>query len=98
MGVAIENNTLTHEQVTAVIDGKRVLGHPPRDSGGANSFATYETMEEWEASAEEDFLAAHELLMRGLVDETGRYRSGGVGIFQGEELVHMTPPLIVCPS
>ena len=55
-------------------------------------------MEEWEASAEEDFLAAHELLMRGLVDETGRYRSGGVGIFQGEELVHMTPPLIVCPS
>jgi Fic family protein len=49
-------------------------------------------MEDWDASVEEDLLAAHELLMRGLVDETGRYRSGGVGIFRGEQLVHMAPP------
>ena len=90
--LAIENNTLTIEQVTAVIEGKRVLGHPREIQEVRNAFATYEAMEHWDASVEEDLLAAHELLMRGLVDETGRYRSGGVGIFGGEQLVYMAPP------
>jgi Fic family protein len=90
--LAIENNTLTLEQVTAVIEGKRVLGHPREIQEVRNAFATYEAMEDWNASVEEDLLAAHELLMRGLVDETGRYRSGGVAIFRGEQLVHMAPP------
>jgi len=90
--LAIENNTLTLEQVTAVIEGKQVLGHPREIQEVRNAFATYEAMEDWDASVEEDLLAAHELLMRGLVDETGRYRSGGVGIFRGQQLVHMAPP------
>jgi Fic family protein len=90
--LAIENNTLTLEQVTAVIEGKRVLGHPREIQEVRNAFATYDAMEEWNVSVEEDLLAAHELLMRGLVDETGRYRSGGVGIFRGKQMVHMAPP------
>ncbi len=90
--LAIENNTLTLEQVTAVIEGKRVLGHPREIQEVHNAFATYEAMEEWDVSSEEDLLAAHDLLMRVLVDETGRYRSRGVGIFRGEHLVHMAPP------
>ena len=90
--LAIENNTLTLEQVTAVIEGKRVLGHPREIQEVRNAFATYEAMEDWDAGVEEDLLAAHELLMRGLVDETGRYRSGGIGIIRGEQLVHMAPP------
>ena len=90
--LAIENNTLTLEQVTAVIEGKRVLGQPREIQEVRNAFATYEAMENWDASTEKDLLAAHELLMRGLVDETGGYRSGGVGIFRGEQLVHMAPP------
>jgi Fic family protein len=57
-----------------------------------NAFATYEAMENWDARVETHLLAAHKLLMQGLVDETGRYRSGGVGIFRGKELVHMAPP------
>lgn len=48
-------------------------------------------MEDWDVSVEKDLLAAHELLMHGLVDETGRCRSAGVGIFRGEQLVHMAP-------
>ena len=90
--LAIENNTLTLEQVTAVIEGKRVLGAPREIQEVRNAFATYEAMDEWGASVEADLLKAHELLMRGLVDEPGRYRSGGVGIFRGEQLVHMAPP------
>lgn len=90
--LAIENNTLTLEQVTAVIEGKRVLGHPREIQEVRNAFAAYEAMEGWDASVEEDLLAAHELLMRGLLDEAGRYRSGGVGIFRGQQLVHTAPP------
>ncbi len=89
--LSIENNTLTLEQVTAVIEGKPVLGHPREIQEVRNAFAAYEAMEEWNASVEKDVLAAHALLMRGLVNETGRYRSGGVGIFRGEKLVHMAP-------
>lgn len=90
--LAIENNTLTLEQVTAVIEGKRVLGRPREIQEVRNAFAAYEAMEEWDASSQEDLLVAHGLLMSALVDEYGQYRSGGVGIFRGEQLVHMAPP------
>ncbi len=90
--LAIENNTLTLEQVTAVIEGKRVLGPPHEIQEVRNAFATYEAMEAWSASSEDDLLAAHDMLMSTLVDAPGRYRSGGVGIFRGEQLVHMAPP------
>ena len=90
--LAIENNTLTVEQVTAVIEGKRVLGHPREIQEVRNAFAAYEAMEGWKPDSQKDLLAAHGLLMYGLVDEAGRYRSGGVGIFQGKQLVHMAPP------
>ena len=90
--LAIENNTLSVEQVTAVIEGKQVLGHPREIQDVRNAFAAYEAMEKWDARAEKDLLPAHQLLMRGLMDETGRYRSGGVGIFRGDRLLHMAPP------
>lgn len=90
--LAIENNTLTLEQVTDVIEGKLVLGHPREIQEVRNAFAAYEAMERWDTNSESDFLSAHGLLMRGLMDEVGCYRSGGVGIFRGERLVHMAPP------
>ena len=63
--LAIENNTLTLEQVTAVIDGKRVLGHPREIQEVRNAFAAYEAMEGWEPTSRDDLLAAHALLMAG---------------------------------
>lgn len=90
--LAIENNALTLEQVTAVIDGKRVLGLPREIQEVRNAFAAYEAMENWQPSSEADLLSVHRLLMLALVDQPGVYRSGGVGIFRGEQLVHMAPP------
>lgn len=90
--LAIENNTLTLEQVTAVIEGKRVLGHLREIQEVRNAFVAYEAMENWHANSERDLLSVHELLMQGLMDEAGCYRSGGVGIFQDKQLVHMVPP------
>ncbi len=90
--LAIENNTLSLEQVTAVIEGKRVLGHPREIQEVRNAFSCYEAMEQWHPGSEQDLLAAHALLMQGLVDEAGRYRAGGVGIFREERLLYMAPP------
>ncbi len=90
--LAIENNTLTLEQVTGVIAGKRVLGSPREIQEVRNAFAAYESMDKWNPSSRDDLLDAHRLLTAGLTDESGTFRSGGVGIFRGEHLVHMAPP------
>ncbi len=90
--LAIENNSLTLEQVTAVIDGKRVLGLPREIQEVRNAFAAYESLERWHPTSTKDLLEAHGILMHGLVDRPGAYRTGGVGIFRGTEMIHMAPP------
>jgi Fic family protein len=90
--LAIENNSLSLEQVTAVIAGRRVLGPPQEIQEVRNAFAAYEAMSTWKPAVEKDFLAAHRLLMTGLVPDAGRYRTGGVGIAQGSKIVHLAPP------
>ncbi len=95
--LAIENNTLTLEQVTAIINGKRVLGSPREIQEVKNAFATYEIFEKLNPLSEKDLLKAHKILMSALVDEEGRYRSGGVGIVKGKEIVHLAPPAVRVP-
>lgn len=90
--LAIENNTLTLEQVTAVIAGKRVLGPPKEVQEVRNAFASYEAMPSWNPASSKDLLAAHRLLMQGLADDAGRFRSRPVGIAKGNQVVHLAPP------
>ena len=90
--LAIENNTLSLEQVTAVLDGKQVLGLPREIQEVRNAFAAYEAMPNWQLAARADLLEAHGLLMQGLIDDAGQFRQSGVGIYRGERLLHMAPP------
>ncbi|MFV0447047.1 MAG: Fic family protein [Vibrio sp.] len=90
--LAIEQNTLTLEQVTAVIEGKSVLGHPKEIQEVHNALATYAKMPNWSKTKVNDLLLAHRLLMQGLLNDAGQWRSGGAGIYRGEQLVHMAPP------
>lgn len=90
--LAIENNTLSVEQVTAVLDGKRVLGLPRDIQEVRNAFAAYEAMPDWNPASRADLLAAHGRLLHGLIDDAGHFRRGGVGIYRGEQLMHMAPP------
>jgi len=78
--LAIENNTLSIEQVTAVLEGKQVLGLPREIQEVKNAFAAYDQLPEWQSHSGANLLAAHGLLMTGLVDEVGTFRSGGVGV------------------
>jgi Fic family protein len=90
--LAIEQNTLSLEQVTAVLDGKPVLGLPREIQEVKNAFAAYEAMPNWHPASLADLLTAHGLLLQGLADDAGQLRRGGVGIYRGEQLVHMAPP------
>ena len=96
--LAIENNSLTLEQVTAVIAGKRVLGPPREIQEVKNSFAAYEAMASWNPSSSRDLLTAHRLLMAGLIDDAGKYRTRSVGIAQGKQIVHLAPPAAGVPG
>ena len=90
--LAIENNTLSIEQVTAVLDGKPVLGLPSEIQEVRNAFAAYEQLPNWQAHSAADLLTAQGLLMAGLVDDAGGFRTGGVGIYNGQDVVHIAPP------
>lgn len=78
--LAIEQNTLSLEQVTAVLNGKRVIA-PPKDIAEVkNAYEIYEMMESLNPYSVEDLLSAHGVMTRGLVDESGCFRSGPVGV------------------
>src|SRR5690606_37823543 len=72
--LAIENNSLSVGQVTALLDGKRVLGLPREIQEVRNAFAAYDALPGWQPQRQADLLAAHDLLMQGLIDDAGCYR------------------------
>ena len=90
--LAIEGNTLSEEQITAILEGKPVIAPPREIQEVRNALAAYERLGEWQPAREADLLAAHGVLMAGLLDEAGCYRTGGVGVMQGEQVIHMAPP------
>lgn len=90
--LAIEGNSLSIEQITAVIQGRPVIAPPREVQEVKNALAVYESFEQFEPLLEEHLLEAHKTLMLGLVDEAGDYRNGGVGVMSGKEVIHMAPP------
>ena len=86
---AIEGNTLSLEQITAVINGKRILGNPREIKEVQNAYETYERMLEFDPFNLKDFLFAHSLLTGGLVKESGVFRSGNAGVLSGRQIVHL---------
>lgn len=82
--LAIEQNTLDIEQVTAVLSGKRVLA-PPKDIAEVqNAYEIYENMNKLNPYSIDDLLKAHSVMVKGLVNEAGEFRSRPVGIVDGD--------------
>ena len=96
--LSIEHNSLTLEQVTAIIDGRRILGNPVEIREVKNAYTAYEMMLTLDPYSVDDLLKAHEAMMNELISENGRFRSGGVGVFNGKVLVHMAPPANMVPG
>jgi Fic family protein len=90
--LVIEGNTLTEDQVTAIFENKRVAGPEKDISEVRNAIAVYEQINNFNAGSIDSFCKAHFLLMKGLVETPGRFRSKSVGIIKGRKLAHLAPP------
>lgn len=96
--LAIENNTLTVEQITALLNGKRILGTPAEIKEVKNAYEVYEQLLTFNPYSVSDLLKAHGILMADLVKNAGYFRTGGVGVFKGRQVVHMAPPAEFVPE
>ena len=96
--LAIEANTLTFEQVTAVLDGKRVLA-PPKDIHEVqNAYEAYDALSVMNPYSLNDLLRAHKFMMNDLIKDAGCFRTGNVGVFDGENLIHAGTPAHYVPE
>lgn len=88
----IEGNTLTEEQITALIENKRVIGPEKDVIEVINAIKVYEKLKDYSYSSDKSFLKAHLELMKGLIDSTGKYRKQAVGIVKGTKVKNIAPP------
>ena len=96
--LAIENNTLSLEQVTALVNGKRVLGAPIEIQEVKNAYEVYEQLLQYNPYKLSDLLNAHSVLMKDLIAHAGAFRNSGVGVFKNNQVVHMAPPANIVPE
>lgn len=97
--LAIENNTLSFEQVTAVINGKPVLAPQKDVLEVQNAFRAYEKLSEINPYSIDDLLKIHGVMTDRLVKESGQLRSGQVGVYnQDGKVVHLAPPAEFVPG
>jgi len=89
--LAIEGNTLSEAQITAILDGRKVIAPPREIQEVRNALETYDLLSAWQPTRAADLLAAHRTLMTGLVDDAGAWRRAGVGVMAGERVIHMAP-------
>ena len=90
--LAIEGNTLSEDEVATILDGKPIAA-PPRDLAEVrNAIRAYDQYQQWNPADQADPLRAHDILMAGLLDTTGRYRRGQVAVMGEDEIHHIGPP------
>ena len=88
----IEGNSLTEEQITALLEKKRVIGPKKDVLEVLNAIEIYESLNQYNPNSEKSFLKAHQHLMKNLIDDAGKYRKQGVGIVKGSKVEHLAPP------
>lgn len=88
----IEGNTLTEEQITALIENKRVIGPQKDVKEVLNAITIYDNLKDFSSKDEKSFLKAHKTLLSNLIEKSGKYRTQGVGIVKGSKVEHLAPP------
>lgn len=88
----IEGNSLTEEQITALLEKKRVIGPKKDVLEVLNAIEIYENLNQYNPNNEKAFLKAHQNLMKSLIEDAGKYRKQGVGIVKGSKIEHLAPP------
>jgi len=94
----IEGNTLTEDQVTALLDQKRVIGPQKDVTEVMNAIQAYDQLMEFKSTSITDFLRAHKLMMKGIQTDAGQYRLKNIGIAKGNRVAHVAPPPRLVPG
>ena len=88
----MDGNTLSLEQVSAVLDGKLELVAPNNLQEIHNTVKAYDCLNVWMPDSQADLLEAHTVMMQELLDDSGQYRSGFVRVKKSESIVYIAPP------
>ena len=95
---AIEGNTLTEAQITAVLAGKRVIAPKREIDEVKNAHKAYSAIETFNPYSADDLLKAHSLMTAGLVDRPGKWRNCNVGVMGDGGVSHIAPPYSMVPG
>ncbi|MEN8249804.1 MAG: Fic family protein [Bacteroidota bacterium] len=88
----IEGNTLSVEQITDLINNKRVLAPKKEILEAKNAIKVYSKLDTFNTFKLASLCSAHEILMKGLLEAPGQIRKTSVGIIKGENIAHIAPP------
>jgi Fic family protein len=88
----IEGNTLSIEQITAILENKKVVAPKKDILEVKNAIIVYDRLADYKPYSLRSFCKAHEILMKGLIDNPGSIRSKSVGIIKGSVITHVAPP------
>ena len=88
----IEGNSLSLDQVTAILDNKRVAAPKKDILEVKNAIKAYEIIDKYNPTNLTSFLKAHKILMTGLIENPGKIRTKSVGILKGSTVTHIAPP------
>ena len=94
----IEANSLSSNQVRDVINGKLVLGEQKEIQEVKNAYDAYEKILELDPYSIDDLKKFHGIMTRYIVEESGDFRRGEEGVFNGEQCIFMAPPAQYVPQ
>ena len=94
----IEANSLSLGQVRDVINGKIVLGEQKEIQEVKNAYAAYEKFSEIDPYSIKDLKKFHNIMTKYVVAESGIFRQGEEGVFNGDECIFMAPPARFVPQ
>jgi len=95
--LVIEGNGLSKEQVTALLDGKPVVGKKKDITEVKNAIEAYEQFSNFKGFSLKSFLNAHKIMLNHLIEDAGRLRNENVGIFDGSRVAHVAPKYTFVP-
>jgi len=93
----IEGNTFNEKQVTAILDGKSVLGTYKEIEEVKGAIELYDNLKTLDFKKEKDLLKSHKILMGNLLNNAGKYRTSNVGVGDKNEITHVAPPFDMVP-
>lgn len=96
--LAIEDNSLTLQDVEKISNKKTIMGKKKEIQEVKNAVVLYENLDKFDYKSENDFIKAHQIIMKGFEDDDGNYRNHGEGIQKNGKIIYMAPDSIIVPS